>query len=248
MTTLILHVPHSSDRIPFNDGYILNPSIIQNEVLKLTDWYTDELFESKNDICIKADFSRIFCDLERFEDDSLEVMAKYGMGVLYERTDDGRLMRVMNFELREKILNDYYRLHHSKLYQAVNQQLILNSEALILDCHSFPDIPLRREIDKSNNRPDINIGSDEYHTPERLRDGAVDFFLQRGYSVRLNAPFSGSIVPVKYYQKDARVSSIMLELNRKLYLKDHSNIKSDNFQEIHNLVGEFISWLKMNPV
>ncbi len=89
MNNLILHIPHSSIIIPFKEGYSVSDVIINQEILKLTDWYTDDLFENEKDISIKTPFSRIFCDTERFSDDSQEVMAKYGMGVLYEKTDTG---------------------------------------------------------------------------------------------------------------------------------------------------------------
>ena len=42
-------------------------------------------------------------------------------------------------------------------------------------------------------------------------------FTARGYSVSINSPFSGTIVPLKHYLKDRRVSSIMIEVNRSLY-------------------------------
>ena len=38
---------------------------------------------------IIAGFSRIFCDPERFTDGTQEIMAQYGMGVLYEKSDEG---------------------------------------------------------------------------------------------------------------------------------------------------------------
>ena len=84
---IILHVPHSSTTIRLTDGYVINNDALAKEMLKLTDWYTDDLFQSDEHEMIKADFSRIFCDPERFTDDSQEIMSQYGMGVLYEKND-----------------------------------------------------------------------------------------------------------------------------------------------------------------
>jgi len=105
---MILHIPHSSIIIPSKEGFVKDNSIIDHEVNLITDWYTDDLFESKEAKIVKADFSRIFCDVERFPDDKDEVMSKYGMGVLYEKTDKGRLLREVSSELKESILRDYY--------------------------------------------------------------------------------------------------------------------------------------------
>ena len=67
--SLILHIPHASTTLPFKDGYLVGEELLQKEINKLTDWYTDDLFESSEDITVKVDFSRIFCDVERFVDD-----------------------------------------------------------------------------------------------------------------------------------------------------------------------------------
>ena len=83
MTKLILHIPHSSDLIPDKKGYAVDKKTLDKEVIKLTDWYTDDLFSRDDSIIVKADFSRVFCDVERFSDDKQEVMSKFGMGVLY---------------------------------------------------------------------------------------------------------------------------------------------------------------------
>ena len=74
MKKLLLHIPHASLHIPFRDGYINDPVKIENEQLKLTDWYTDELFFSSTDVMITAPFSRVFCDVERFENDAEEIV------------------------------------------------------------------------------------------------------------------------------------------------------------------------------
>lgn len=101
MKKLVLHIPHSSTEIPLLNGYISNQDKIQDEIIKLTDWYTDDLFDSEVDYKIVARFSRIFCDVERFADDELEVMSKFGMGVLYEKLDSDELLRKVTPELRE---------------------------------------------------------------------------------------------------------------------------------------------------
>lgn len=244
MKKLILHIPHSANKIPIKDGYILEYKVLENEILKLTDWHTQDLYCVENCESIIFEYSRIFCDPERFSDDSKEQMAKVGMGVLYEKTDDGETMRIISKELRNKILNKYYFNHHSKLNNAVKKQLKLNNRALILDCHSFPNIPMKRSQHKIIPRPDFNIGTDKFHTPKRLLDTSVDFFKKRNLTLGIDFPFSGSIVPMEYYQKNKNVESIMLEINRKLYLKEGTNEKSENYEKTKKIVQEYIELLK----
>lgn len=240
MKAVILHIPHSSIIIPEKEGYVINDNEIKNEIIKLTDWYTDDLFSSNNTINIIAPFSRIFCDVERFSDDSQEVMAQFGMGVLYTQTDDGNLMRNVSQELREHILNEYYWRHHNQLTNAVKSQLEQYNTATIIDCHSFPEIPINRSLDKTSVRPDFNIGTSPYHTPKRLIDASVAFFESKGHSLGIDYPYKDSIVPMEFYNKDNRVNSIMLEINRKLYLNGNSNEKSESYDYTKTIVQEFV--------
>lgn len=244
MKKLILHIPHSSDKIPFNKGYVVDSKALDREIIKLTDWYTDDLFLFENSIIIKADFSRIFCDTERFSDDSQETMARCGMGVLYEKSDAGSVIREINTKLREDILKNYYWPHHMKLNQAVNDQLELNGEALIVDCHSFPSYPLIRDLCQKKNRPEFNIGTDYFHTPKYLIEISKEFFKEKGYTLGVNWPYSGSIVPLNHYKKTKNVSSIMLEINRALYLNEPGNQKSSNYMKIKETVTEYLNMLK----
>ena len=243
MSKLILHIPHSSDKIPINKGYVVDKKILDKEIIKLTDWYTDDLFSFEGSIAVKAEFSRIFCDTERFSDDSQEVMAQYGMGVLYEKLDDGSVMREVNPKLREEILNGYYWPHHEKLNQAVNDQLESNGKALIVDCHSFPSNPLIRGLSQEKNRPDFNIGTDSFHTPNYLIEISKAFFKRKGYTLGVDWPYSGSIVPLNHYHKTKNVESIMLEINRALYLNEPGNKMSNNYRAIKETVTEYLKIL-----
>lgn len=241
---LILHIPHSSTNIPMMDGYVLDEKSLQNEMLKLTDWYTDDLFYSEEDEMIKADFSRIFCDPERFTEDSQEVMAQFGMGVLYEKNDVGEIIRNVTPEFKEKVLMEYYWKHHDKFNIAVNDQLVNFGKALIIDCHSYPSIPLMRDLDQNNNRPDFNIGTDAFHTPKYLIDLSIEFFKEAGFTLGIDWPYKGAIVPITYYNKNKNVESIMLEINRGLYLKEPTNEKTEKYAEIKKVTAEFIKTIK----
>ena len=244
MKKLILHIPHSSVNIPILEGFTEDADKIQNELIKLTDWYTDELFYSGTDIMVKATFSRVFCDVERFENDQDEIMSKVGMGVLYESCDDGSLLRKVTPALRSRIITDYYWKHHNKFLEEVDKQLINDGSCLIIDCHSYPSKPLLRDLDQTLKRPDFNIGIDKYHTPQKLIDASVAYFEQRGYSIGVDWPYKGTIVPLVHYQKNKKVHSIMLEVNRKLYLKEPLNDKSEKYNETKKIIGGFIEMIK----
>lgn len=244
MHILILHIPHSSIEIPIYEGYKLDKGRLQEEILKLTDWYTDDLFDGTGDYKVQANFSRIFCDVERFSNDNEEIMAQFGMGALYEKTDSGELMREISPNLRTNILQNYYQKHHQQLNEIVTRQLEAYGKVLIIDCHSYSHIPFKRDLNQNNNRPDFCIGTDNYHTPDYLFEASLNFFKERGYSIEVNAPYSGSIVPIEYYQKTQNVHSIMLEVNRKLYLEEGTNDKSSTYDITKKIVTEYLELMR----
>jgi N-formylglutamate amidohydrolase len=53
--------------------------LVENEINLLTDWATDKIFDVVGTKKLIAPFSRIFCDVERFEDD-FEELYKVGRG------------------------------------------------------------------------------------------------------------------------------------------------------------------------
>ena len=72
----------------------------------------------------------------------------------------------------------------------------------------------------------------------------MNFFAARNLTCVLNAPFRGSIVPMEYYQKNRNVQSVMLEVNRRLYLKPGSSEHSADYEWTKRVVSEFIHLMK----
>jgi N-formylglutamate deformylase len=242
MQNLILHIPHASIHIPNYDGFVSTKEIIQNELNLLTDWYTEELFDLSYHKVI-APFSRIFCDVERFSDDNLEIMSSVGMGMCYTHTDSGKPMRVVNEELRTRIKWDNYDKHHSKLNELTTQILNEHGKVLIVDCHSFSDIPFQRDMNKELPRPDFCIGTDSFHTPIELVESAKEFLESHGYIVEINRPYSGTIIPSKFYKVDENVMGIMIEVNRRLYLEEGLHRNDKFILKLRKLISELISML-----
>lgn len=242
---LILHIPHSSTLIPVPDGFVVSEDQLKEEILKLTDWFTDDLFSNPIDESVVAPFSRIFCDVERFEDDRREVMVQFGMGMLYTHLDSGEEMREVSDDLRKTIIDGFYRPHHQRLIQSVEKVLDRFRKCTIIDCHSFPNIPLNRSLNTKTPRPHFNIGTDSFHTPPEYIDLSMNFFRNKGYTLGLDWPYNGALVPMKFYQKDKRVKSIMLEVNRDLYLKPGSSERSEQYLSTKGVIQEFIEVIRI---
>lgn len=240
MKKIILHIPHSSIIIPTKAGYVASDVELKNETLKLTDWYTDDLFRHKEAVQIIAPFSRLFCDVERFPEDKDEVMARVGMGMVYTTLDNGGALRHVTADLRKKIFKQFYQEHYYKFLQKVGEALKQNGSCLIIDCHSFSNIPFNRDLNKKLPRPDICIGTDGFHTSKNLLRITRQYFKNNKLSCKVNVPYAGTMVPTKYYLKDKRVQSIMIEVNRDLYLEKNSKIKNKNYKKIKEIIKSYI--------
>lgn len=118
------------------------------------------------------------------------------------------------------MLNKWYFPHHDQLEQLTRAALTEHGKALIIDGHSFPSIPLPVDQNQDPDRPDICIGTDPFHTPHGLDQHILSCCKQEGLIGQINNPYAGTMVPGFAYGSDKRVVSVMIEINRKLYLSD----------------------------
>jgi len=236
MKGIILHIPHSSPSIPFFEGFVVGRQAVNNEINILTDWFTDQLFNLPYPKIVTP-FSRVFCDVERFEDDSLEVMSLKGMGMCYTHMDNGETMRDVSPYLKERIKTEFYLPHHLALEELTTDLLQKYEQVIIIDCHSFPDMPLNRDLNKELPRPDFCLGIDELQTPKKLHAVVRNLLMSLGYKVLINNPYSGTMIPLKYYKKNKNVTGLMIEVNRKHYMTTSNNtvLKTASFEKISGL-------------
>lgn len=235
---VVLHVPHDSTLIPpeVRTQFLLDDADLAREVIRITDHRTLAIFAdpSSDAAIVRAPVSRLVVDVERFPDDADEPMAARGMGAVYTETSQRTLLRrCLEPGERDALMETYYRPHHAKLEAAVTTALERHGRCLVLDCHSFPSTALPYErADPANVRPDICIGTDRFHTSAALSDAFAAAFARAGWRVSLNDPFAGALVPGSRYKRDARVAAVMVEVNRRLYLRKADAIPLATFEEV----------------
>ena len=239
---VVLHVPHASRHIPADEreAIHLTDDDLQKELLRMTDAYTDQLFPQTPVEAARAVFeiSRLICDVERFPTDQHEPMATRGMGVIYTRTSRAEVLRAQPDSVtRQSILDRWYWPHHSQLERMVDHVVNQSGVCLIVDCHSFPSVALPYELDQTGQRTDFCVGTDSFHTPEFLCDVIVAAVRDAGYSVAIDTPFAGALVPLKSYHKDRRILSVMIEVNRRVCMDENSGRANQQFEQVRATIG-----------
>ena len=243
---IIANIPHSSIFIPqeMKGSFLLNNYDLQNELLKMTDKYTDEIFSCVAElggISFLYTYSRLVLDPERFRDDNEEDMTDKGMGVIYTKNSNGRLLRDINKTERNRLLENLYDPYHNAISKEVQNLLSKFGKCLIIDGHSFPAKPLPYETNQNFQRPKICIGTNQFHTPQYLTDFISKFFKNNNLTTKINTPFEGCYVPLEFLGKDKRIKSIMIEINRELYMNEDTGEKNESFNEIKNIISTLIS-------
>jgi len=243
-----VHIPHSSTLIPedLRRTFLPSDAELEQELLRLTDRFTDELFAVDAELAAPVVFgvSRLVVDPERFADDAQEPMVARGMGAVYTATTDGAALRgPVTLAERTELLARFYQPHHAALEAATQRVIDANGGCLIIDAHSFPSESLPCDMSQERPRPDICIGTDPFHTPEWLAADAVAGFKARGLEVTVNRPYAGALVPARWYGRDPRVSAVMIEVNRSLYMDELTGERADGFAEMREAVASVLETL-----
>lgn len=110
--------------------------------------------------------------------------------------------------------------------------LAARGRCLVVDCHSFASRALPYELDQSPDRPDVCLGTDAFHTPPALVDDARRRFEERGFTVAIDRPFAGALVPMSHYRRERRVLALMVEVNRGLYVDETSGERLPAFDDV----------------
>lgn len=226
---VVFHFPHVGLKMPkhFYKGLLIKQNMLSKYIIEMSDYKVDELFKEHRFKKIKSKYSRLYCDVERFRDDDLEEMSKVGQGVVYTNTYDNIIFHEHDYIYKKKVLK-YYDIYHNKFNRVCKNILNKGYKLLILDCHSFSE-KMASHI-KEGPFPDICLGIEEDFYNNEVLNHIKNKITKKGYNYMINYPYKGSIVPNFIYNNKIRykdkVISIMIEINKKIYLdKKYIEIK-----------------------
>jgi N-formylglutamate amidohydrolase len=235
---VLLHIPHSATAIPqpYRADYVLDETSLAHELRKLTDLYTDELYQLPGATRAVFPVSRFLVDPERFAEDADESMAARGMGVLYTVTTELQPLRSPPDPARRaELLARYYEPHHGALDDWAQAALKQTGRGLLIDCHSYPSKALPYELENASlPRPQIGIGTDPFHTPRPLAELLAGAFKAKGYEVGLDHPFAGTMTPGRYYRQNPAIMAFMIEVRKDLYVDEASGHKLSAFAQVQS--------------
>lgn len=225
---VVVHVPHASRHVPADarSSIVLDDDALAAELDAMTDVATDVLAERAVAAAVAAGTprpwrfvnaaSRLVVDPERFPDPAAEEMSEVGMGAVYTRTSDLRLLRADDPDRDAALVRRYFDPYAAALADLVDDRLAAHGRCVVVDLHSYPALPLPYERHADDRRPPVCLGTDPVHTPAALVAAARAALAPVG-DVVLDEPFRGTYVPLRHWGTERRVSSLMVELRRDTY-------------------------------
>lgn len=252
--------PHSGRIYP---DYFLEQSRLDPLTLrKSEDCYVDLLFDcapSYGAPLIAALFPRAYLDLNReaYELDPCLFGNKLpdyantqttrvigGLGTIARIVGDGTDIYEGQLSLEAGLerIEALYHPFHNSLRQLLERTRATFGHALLIDCHSMPSNSMSTTT--SRNRPDIVLG-DRFGTS---CDRIVTGFLQRtfeglGYLVHINRPYAGGFITEHYGRPTHRVEALQIEINRGLYLNEHTLEPKPGFERLRRDIETVVSQL-----
>jgi N-formylglutamate deformylase len=242
----VISLPHCSGRIPEE----VRPTIAltDEQIEESTDIGTEEIFgalPAKEVIC--AGLSRLAVDPNRgpHQRDAMGVVARvdyHGRQIYYP----GLFPEDQEVERR---IREYYWPYHNRLKAALDREDI----KALFDCHSLyaigpaeaPDAgKKRKDIVLSNNGDqsgDVNPGLGMTTCPARALHFIKQAFLDSGFSVSLNYPFTGGFITTHYGREVLKKGklAVQIEINQALFSDPCANqLSTERLEDVKARVLE----------
>lgn len=254
---IVFNSPHSGDCYP--DAFLAASRLDEQAIRRSQDTFVDELFISAVELgapLLRANFPRAWLDVNRepYEldakmfDGELPAFANTGssrvaggLGTIARIVSENAEIYLAKLSVEEGLarIDEVYKPYHRALQELVATTHAAFGQALLIDCHSMPS-----SVRGGHTRMtrDIVLG-DRYGAScaSDITDIAAQILSRLGYSVGRNKPYAGGFITEHYGQPDIGLHAMQLEINRSLYMDEHTLQPSAGFGALKADLADFVA-------
>ena len=265
-TPLVLDSPHSGTRYPADFAHACDPLVLR----RAEDTHVEKLYDfapALGAAWIEAYFPRSYLDANRDiteldismlsgpwpgelpSDPKRLAKVRLGKGLIWRMTDEGvplydRQLSVA--EVQARIAN-CWQPYHAAVAQAIDRAHAAHGFSIHLNCHSMPAVAASHATDFPGLvHADFVVGNRDHSTSSpALAQLVCEHLRGRGYDVSLNHPYKGVELVRRYGDPNLHRHSIQIEVNRKLYMDEHSLALHDGYEPLKASLRSLLQLLRV---
>jgi N-formylglutamate deformylase len=263
-TALVLDSPHSGVGYPADFRHACDLAVLR----RAEDTHVEKLYDfapALGAAWIEALFPRSYLDANRnvteidtallqdawtgevATDPATLSKVRLGKGLVWRCTDEGlpiydRLLTAQELQAR---IDSCWRPYHAAVAQAIEAAHARHGYSIHLNCHSMPAVAASHATEFPGLvHADFVIGDrDGSSADPRLSRRLCEFLSARGYSVEYNHPYKGVELVRRHSDPAHHRHSIQVEVNRKLYMDEHSLQTHAGFPALHATLEAMVRML-----
>jgi N-formylglutamate amidohydrolase len=257
MAAVVFDSPHSGSEYPQDFGFAIDLPVLR----RMEDAYVERLFGDVIEFgapLLHARFPRSYIDVNRaLEDLDTEMIAgtwphpvkpsvksRNGKGLIWRTAQlDGNIYdRKLTVTEVEQRIGRCWRPYRAALESLLDETFARHARVLHINCHSMRSRGHERDPDGIGDRPDVVLGDRDGTTCDpAITDRAAALLRGMGYTVSVNHPYKGMDLIRDYSEPTVRRHSVMIEVNRKLYMDETSVTLHDGFDQLR---ADIAAWAR----
>ncbi|MCJ0763621.1 N-formylglutamate amidohydrolase [Variovorax terrae] len=172
---------------------------------------------------------------------------RLGKGLIWRMTDEGVPLydrRLTVAEVQSRIAR-CWQPYHAAVQQAIDAAHARHGYSLHINCHSMPAVASAYSTDFPGLvHADFVIGNrDESTSSGHLALQICEHLRSLGYDVAYNHPYKGVELVRRYGDPARHRHSIQIEINRKLYMDEHTLAPHGGFAALQASLGSLVRLL-----
>ncbi|WP_298727600.1 N-formylglutamate amidohydrolase [uncultured Ferrovibrio sp.] len=222
--------------------------------------YVDDLWEAAPDYgatMLYASFPSFWIDANRNELDIdadlidgewpvplQPTVSKRGLGLLKSKSRYGEPVHERKLTVEEVMerIKKYHRPYYAELKQNIDRMKSAFGFVYHLSCHCMSAVGAPTHPDPGKERPDFCLGDVNGTTSSREFIEFVQKTIQSlGYSCTINDPYSGGELNTRFGRPQDGIDSIMVEINKKLFMDVKTFKKKPEFARVQADVTKILA-------